>query len=209
MRLAPGGLRYVGVLLLAAGAVLFVAPVVAAVFVACAAGTLFFHRDPDRSPAGEGMVAPADGRVSVLREESDRVRLGIFMNVWDVHVNRAPVAGTVESVEHEPGTHRPAFSKESDRNERVRIDLETPHGPATITLIAGAFARRIHPYVSVGDRLERGERIGHISFGSRVDVTLPPAIDREAIAVERGDRVRAGETVVIPKQALVDQVGGD
>lgn len=179
-------------------------------------GALLFHRDPDRSPPESGVLAPADGRVSVIREEecesgggadessagSDesaeetgetRVRVGVFMNVTDVHVNRAPLGGRVEAVEHEPGKHRPAFSKESDNNEKVHVRFDDHD----VTLIAGAFARRIHPYAEPGDELARGDRLGHISFGSRADVLLPPEVDLEDVAVERGQTVRAGETKLV------------
>jgi phosphatidylserine decarboxylase len=118
------------------------------------------------------------------------------MNVTDVHVNRAPFDATVERVTRRPGAHRPAFSKESERNERVDVDLSTPEGPAELSLIAGAFARRIHPYVEAGDELRRAERVGHIDFGSRADVLLPPCYDRDDVLVEEGDTLRAGESVV-------------
>jgi phosphatidylserine decarboxylase len=171
-----------------------VSPVVTAAGVGVAVFVLWFHRDPDREPRGEGIVSPADGTVSVVREEDGRCRVGVFMNLHDVHVNRAPLDGTVESLEHSPGAHRPAFSKESERNERVRVDC----GDHAVVLIAGAFARRITPYVDAGEDLCRGERIGHISFGSRADVLLPPDVEREDLAVEEGDRVRAGESVIVP-----------
>jgi phosphatidylserine decarboxylase len=160
--------------------------------VAIGAFVLWFHRDPDRDPPPNGVLAPADGTVSVLREEGDRIRVGVFMNVTDVHVNRAPISGTVTSMEHVPGAHLPAFSKDSDRNERLVIDLEDTE----VTLIAGAFARRIHPHVEEGDTVERGERIGHVSFGSRADVLLPPRYGRADLAIEAGETVRAGETVI-------------
>lgn len=155
-------------------------------------GALVFHRDPDRTPPDSGVLAPADGRVSVVREEGDRVRVGVFMNVTDVHVNRAPLGGRVEAVDHEPGKHRPAFSKESDRNEKVHVRFPDHE----VTLVAGAFARRIHPYVEPGEDLARGQRLGHVSFGSRADVLLPPSVDLADVSVERGQTVRAGETVV-------------
>ncbi|NHN58985.1 MULTISPECIES: protein sorting system archaetidylserine decarboxylase [Halorussus] len=157
---------------------------------ALAVGALLFHRDPDRTPPDSGVLAPADGRVSVVREEGDRVRVGVFMNVTDVHVNRAPVGGRVEAVDHEPGKHRPAFSKESDRNEKLHVRFPDHE----VTLVAGAFARRIHPYVDEGDHLGRGERLGHISFGSRADVLLPESVDHADLTVRRGQKVRAGET---------------
>lgn len=153
---------------------------------------LVFHRDPERDIPSEGVVSPADGRVSVVREEVDCIRVGIYMGIGDVHVNRAPIAGTVETVTHSPGANRPAFSKESERNERVRIDC----GAFSIIQIAGAFARRIHPSVEQGDEIERGERIGYISFGSRVDVILPAEIEHKDLDVRQGDRVVAGETVL-------------
>jgi len=109
-----------------------------------------------------------------------------------VHVNRMPLDGTVASVTHEPGANRPAFSKDSDRNERVRVDCDE----FEVVLIAGWFARRIHPYVEPGDELDRGERLGHISFGSRADVLLPESLTEADVAVELGDRVTAGETVI-------------
>ena len=160
---------------------------------ALAGFVLWFHRDPDRAADGPGVLTPADGKVSVLREEDDgRVRVGVFMNVHNVHVNRAPLDGTVEDVTHEPGGHRPAFDKESEHNERVRIET----GEWTLVLIAGAFARRIHPYVEAGDDLARGDRLGHISFGSRVDLVLPEQYDLEDVLVSDGETVRAGETVL-------------
>ena len=136
--------------------------------------------------------AGATRTVSVVREEGDRLRVGVFMNVTDVHVNRAPADGVVEDVTHRPGAHRPAFSKDSDRNERVDVDC----GEYDLSLIAGAFARRITPYVEAGDRLERGQRVGHIAFGSRADVLLAPSIDRADLRVRTGQTVRAGETVI-------------
>jgi len=118
--------------------------------------------------------------------------VGVFMNVTDVHVNRAPLSGTVREVVHDPGAHRPAFSKDSDRNERVTVACEDYE----VVLISGWFARRITPYVEPGDDLARGQRVGHISFGSRADVLCPPDVTRADLAVSEGEQVRAGETVV-------------
>ena len=189
---APGGWRYARPPFVAALPALFVAPPLAAVCVALGVAALWFHRDPERSPPPSGIVAPADGRVSVVGKEGDRVRVAVFMNVTDVHVNRAPAPGTVRSVVHTPGGHLPAFTKSSERNERVRLEC----GGYELTLIAGAVARRIHPYVDPGEELDRGERIGHISFGSRADVLLGPEYDLGDVRVTEGQRVRAGETVV-------------
>lgn len=187
---APGAWRYglpVAVVGLV-GAALWLPLGVA--LIALTGAVFWFHRDPERTTPAEGVVAPADGTVSVLREEGDRLRLGIFMNLHHVHVNRAPYGGTVEAVEHSPGGHWPAFTKSSDRNERLRVDF----GDHEVVLVAGAVARRIHPYVTEGVTVDRGERIGHISFSSRVDLLLPPEVDRSDLAVSKGDAVRAGET---------------
>ncbi|KTG08177.1 phosphatidylserine decarboxylase [Haloprofundus marisrubri] len=167
-------------------------PPLGLLFIAVTLFVLWFFRDPERVAPDSGFVSPADGRVSVIRREDDRVRVGVFMNVTNVHVNRAPADATVESVTHRPGAHKPAFSKDSERNERVDVDC----GEFEVSLIAGAFARRIHPYVEDGVSLERGQRIGHIAFGSRADVLLPERFDATDVCVKKGQRVRAGETVV-------------
>jgi len=179
---------------LAAAVTLPLAPPAGVVLAALALGVLWFHRDPDRaSPDAEGVVvAPADGTVSVIREEGDRLRVGVFMNVTDVHVNRAPLPGTVREVRHRPGANRPAFDKESDRNEQVAIDC----GEYELLIIAGWFARRIHPSVEPGDAVDRGERVGHVSFGSRADVVLPADVAASDLRVAEGESVRAGETII-------------
>ncbi|MFD1598512.1 protein sorting system archaetidylserine decarboxylase [Halobellus rarus] len=200
MRFAPGARRFAVPAFAAAAALALVAPPLALVALAAGGFVAWFFRDPERRPSGPGAVSPADGRVSVVREEGDQLRVGVFMNVTDVHVNRAPFEGRVERVTHRPGKHLPAFSKESERNERVDIDVGTDGGPAELSLIAGAFARRIHPYVEAGDDLDRAQRIGHIDFGSRADVLLPPAYDRGDLLVEEGDSVRAGESIVAARE---------
>lgn len=192
-RFAPGTLRFALPPLVAALPAAVLAPPVGFALVLLGAAVMAFFRDPARTPPPTGVLAPADGKVSVVREEGEQVRVGVFMNVTNVHVARAPVGGDVEYVNHRPGAHRPAFSKESDRNERVDVSF----GDHEVSLIAGAFARRVHPYVGPGDAVARGERIGHIAFGSRVDVLLPADVDREDVAVAVGDRVRAGETVIV------------
>jgi phosphatidylserine decarboxylase len=173
-------------------------PPLGVVLLALAVGVLWFHRDPDREPPdADGIVlAPADGTVSVVREEGSRLRVGVFMNVTDVHVNRAPMAGEVREVRHRPGANRPAFSKESDRNEQVAIDF----GEYELLVIAGWFARRIHPSVEAGDAVDRGERVGHVSFGSRADVVLPADVDEDDLLVREGDAVRAGETIIAERE---------
>ncbi|MCU4926730.1 protein sorting system archaetidylserine decarboxylase [Halobacteria archaeon AArc-dxtr1] len=209
MKFAPGAWRYALVPLLAAPFALLITVPAGVGLALLGLAVLAFFRDPERTTPPAGTVAPADGNVSVLRTEGDRTRLGIFMNVWHVHVVRAPFSGTVVDVEHVSGANKPAFSKDSDRNERVHVtvDLDEPGrlGPdvadeATVTFVAGAFARRIHPYVESGNRLARGDRLGHIAFGSRVDVLFPAGVSPADVAVERGEATTAGETVVLPNQ---------
>lgn len=194
MRIAPGGWKYAVPPLVAAAPAFVLSPALGTVLAVLAGFVVWFHRDPPRHPPDEpGAVAPAHGTVSVVREEPDgRWRVGVYMSARDVHVNRAPLAGTVEYVDHRPGGHRFAFDKDSEHNERVVIDL----GDHSVVLIAGAFARRIHPYLEPGDEVERGDRIGHISFGSRADIVLPAEYGRDDILVEEGESVRAGESLV-------------
>ena len=195
MRVVKQGWKYAGVLVLLAIPSGIISPVLAFGVLIAAIGVLVFFRDPDRHPASEGILSPADGKVSIIREEGNRLRVGVYMNVLNVHVNRSPIQGQVASVKHRAGAHRPAFAKDSDRNERVTIAI-AGRSDVEVDLIAGAFARRITPYPSEGDTLERGDRIGHIAFGSRADVLLPAAYDRQHIAVSMGDRVRAGESIL-------------
>ncbi|GHC84591.1 phosphatidylserine decarboxylase proenzyme [Nocardiopsis terrae] len=164
----------------------------AAPVIALAAGMAWFFRDPERGPATGRVLSAADGVVQSLDPQPDgRIRVAVFMNPLNVHVNRAPIAGIVTGVEHRPGGFKPAFDKDSERNERVIWTLETEIGEITVVQIAGAMVRRIVPYLAAGQKVEQGERIGLIRFGSRVDVHLPAGV---APAVEIGQRVRAGET---------------
>ena len=155
---------------------------------------LFFFRDPEREIPPEGIVSPADGRVQFIEQKGKIVRVGVFMNINDVHVNRAPISGKVVNIRHIFGSYIPAFKKDSERNERTYITLETPIGTVEVVQIAGALVRRIVTYVNEGDYVRKGQRIGMIRFGSRVDVIMPK--DRVKVIAEKGDRVRAGESVI-------------
>lgn len=167
-------------------------PNVAVVLALPLAFVLHFFRDPDRT-AGEGIVSPADGKVTAVETGGDQATIRIFMGPFDVHVNRAPLDAEVADRRHEPGTHRPAFAKDADTNERMVWTLATDHGPVELTQIAGAMARRILPYAEVGDALEKGDRLGIIRLGSRVDLALPG----DAVpTVEVGDRVEAATTTI-------------
>ncbi|WP_338097389.1 phosphatidylserine decarboxylase [Methanolapillus ohkumae] len=152
---------------------------------------IFFFRDPERY--GEicetHMLSPADGRVVDIRGR----KLCIFMNITDVHVNRSPISGKVISVRHISGSYKPAFFKDSDRNERFITLLETSHGMVEITQIAGTGVRRIRPYITHGDSVFQTQRVGTILFGSRVDVTIPESF---GIQVKKWQKVKAGETII-------------
>lgn len=153
---------------------------------------LLFFRDPERR-IGEGVICPADGKVMSIEEKGGWATIKIFMNVHNVHVNRWPLEGTVISVDHISGGYVPAFQKDSDRNERVIIRFKTANGTWEMKQIAGAVARRIVPYVRVGDHLRKGERFGLIRFGSRVDIRFKLPLSQK-IVVEEGQKVLAGTT---------------
>jgi phosphatidylserine decarboxylase len=117
------------------------------------------------------------------------------MNLWNVHINRFPLTGTIIRMQYLPGRHLPAFTQRSLDNEQYQYLLETPQGKIKIIQIAGTFARRIVPYVQVGQRVHKGEKIGIVRFGSRVDLYLPSHI---MLHVGLGDVFRAGETLQSP-----------
>ena len=195
---AAGVLGLVGAVGTLAGHPLSLVPLVLGV-----AGCLYFFRDPERVPPPDDrlVVSPADGRVlAVVDEREERVlhapatRISIFMSPLDVHVNRNPVSGTVEQVEHSAGKFRAAFAdKASLDNERNALVLESGGRRYLLVQIAGALARRIVCHVAPGDRVRRGDRFGMIMFGSRVDLFLPPGV---RACVRKGDRVRAGTSVL-------------
>lgn len=166
-------------------------------FAALALFSLWFFRDPRRSPPSRDgvLVSPADGKI--VRAEPGR--LSVFLNVFDVHVCRTPVAGRVRSVEHRAGRFLAAFRDEaSEQNERAVVTVEPADGRALrFTLVAGLVARRIVCRVRVGDVLTLGQRIGLIRFGSRVDVEVPADFE---IAVRLGQRVTAGETILAERR---------
>ena len=157
-----------------------------------------FFRDPERRiPTGEGLVvSPADGRVVDVAADADAApgRIAIFLSLFNVHVNRSPVAGQVRSVTYRSGSFRPAYEGVASKvNERNDLDLDGPGGRFGVSQIAGIVARRIRCFKKPGDPVARGERIGYIAFGSRTELTLPPGA---RILVSVGQKVRGGESVV-------------
>jgi phosphatidylserine decarboxylase len=161
-----------------------------------AAFCLYFFRDPDRAiPEGPVAVAPADGKVVAVKAENAAVnRVSIFLNIFDVHVNRAPIAGTVCNVEYRKGVFLVASREEcSVRNEQNIITVQGDGTSVIFKQIAGLIARRIVCNKRPGDPVSKGERIGLIKFGSRVDVLFGPEWQ---ILVRPGARVAAGSSVI-------------
>src|SRR5580692_5109496 len=176
-----------------------------------AAFFLWFFRDPSRQiPAGPGqIVSPGDGLVTeaewIETVSGSRLRLSIFLNVFDVHVNRSPVGGTVKVVEFRKGGFMNAMKPESVlANEQTLVTIDAGGYDVSFKQIAGLLARRIVCNVKVGDRVERGQRVGLIKFGSRVDVLLPAEAN---LKVKTGARVRGGSSVLaVLHEAVVKAV---
>ena len=191
-------------------------------------GVLAFFRDPERvvPQSDDLIVSPADGLVSLIQEvdppaeltvddgsgtrglpEGKVTRISIFMSVFDVHINRAPIGGTVQRVVYMPGKFMNAdLDKASEENERQHILIERPDGMMIgFTQIAGLVARRIVPFVKPGDLLAVGQRVGLIRFGSRVDVYLPAGTDPKVLL---GQKVIAGETILaeVGTQKLIEGI---
>ena len=193
------GYLYAAVLSAAAVACAVVAgPWLAPPWLVLAAFCLYFFRDPEREiPVGNLCVSPADGKVvRILREADGRTRVSIFLNIFNVHVNRAPIGGQIQSAHYSPGRYRMAhLDAASTENERNTLVIGDTDGGrlVEVTQIAGLIARRIVCHKAQGDDVQKGERIGLIKFGSRVDVVLGPEWD---LAVERGDKVAGGSSVL-------------
>ncbi len=162
-----------------------------------------FFRDPARSSDAppDALLAPADGKVlsvgeapAALAARGLPVQVSIFMSPANVHVNRAPLSGTVREATHSPGRNFPAFrDKASELNEHSFVVIGSPHASVAYKQIAGSLARRVVCDLTPGDVVERGQRVGIIKFSSRVDLFLPASV---AVAVQPGQRTRAGVTVV-------------
>lgn len=172
----------------------------AAFFFILALFVLNFFRDPERLvPSGPGViVSPADGRVVEIRSEDyagrSRQRISIFMSPINVHVNRSPIAGSIESVAYRKGSFRMASGpRASVDNECNTFTVAGENGEIVVRQIAGVLARRIVFWKKIGDRVKRGDRVGMIKFGSRVDVLLSPEV---ALSVKIGDHVKAGSTII-------------
>jgi len=178
-------------------------------FLALTAFVCYFFRDPERTiPTTPGaLLSPADGKVVAIAPQVNEVQepvgtqVSIFLSVFDVHINRAPVSGTVRDVCYRPGKFLPAFRPQaSAMNEQNVITIQAVDAQVIVKQIAGILARRIVCRVKAGDWLNAGERFGLIRFGSRVDIVIPPHF---TVHVSLGERVRGGQSVLAshPSQA--------
>lgn len=203
MKIAPEGLPFIAIAIgIAVLGAYFSWRAFAVLFLLAIFVTAFF-RDPFREiPQGEGLVvSPADGKVVMIvptpaghAAGEGAIQISIFLSVFNVHINRAPIAGTISDVVYNKGEFLPAFDdKASLRNEQNRAFITGPEGRVGFTQIAGLIARRIVFRKKAGDVVSRGEQVGLIRFGSRTDVFLPKG---STLVVKVGDRVSGGSSVI-------------
>lgn len=169
-------------------------------FVLLALFCLYFFRDPERViPGGRVAVSPADGKVvSITKDPDGRTRMGVFLNVFDVHVNRSPIAGTIRSIRYQPGKFLVASKPEAaSQNEQNTFVVEGDGTSLEFSQIAGLIARRIICYKKPGDTVAAGERVGLIQFGSRVDILFGSEWE---LAVAEGQRVSAGSSILAKRR---------
>jgi len=207
MRIAEGGYPWIlasfavvflllGAAFFTMGLVMMILLIFAVLFFCLSCLLIVFFRDPERV-IGSGIVAVADGKIReilVLQDPDvgECTRISTFMNIHNVHVNRMPLDGVITELTHHPGGHLPAYRKESDHNERVIMIAQTTIGVIKIIQIAGTLARRIVPYVAKAQSMKKGERIGLIRFGSRVDVYLPTKKIKQ-LSIQVSENLKAGE----------------
>ncbi len=173
-----------------------------------AAFCLYFFRDPEREiPGGPVAVSPADGKVVAVKAESPALqRVSVFLNIFDVHVNRSPIGGVITKVQYQKGSFHVASREEcSTVNEQNVVTVEGEGTSVVFKQIAGLIARRIVFTKRPGDRVAAGERVGLIKFGSRADVLLGPEWQ---IVVRPGERVAAGSTVIARRSEGAARHGG-
>jgi phosphatidylserine decarboxylase len=199
---------YYGLGLAAAGALVWylLNPAFAAPLFLLAIFCLYFFRDPERAiPDGPVAVSPADGKVvGILGDGAESTRISIFLNIFDVHVNRAPIAGKITNVEYTKGQFLVA-SREiaSAQNERNTVSIAGDATCVRFAQIAGLIARRIVFYKRLGDTIAKGERVGLIKFGSRVDIFLGPEWE---IKVRIGERVSGGSSIIAQRREVTRQI---
>ena len=196
MKIVSTGIYYALALCAAAALVTWlIGPAFASPLALLALFCLYFFRDPDREiPPGPVAVSPADGKVVAVKPEGPVTRLSIFLNVFDVHVNRTPIAGIIDKVQYQTGKFLVASREECSTDNEQNIVTVTGDGSTIVfKQIAGLIARRIVCDKKAGDRVTAGERIGLIKFGSRCDVLFGPEWE---ITVRPGQRVSAGSSII-------------
>ena len=201
MKIAKDGISTITYMALITGAFAFISWIPAAIMLALTLLVIWFFRDPERKTEYKDgyFYSPADGKIVEISNAShpftgNSIKVGIFMNIFSVHVNRVPCTGRVDYLEYIPGKKLAAFApKASEINERNFIGFSTQWGAVMITQIAGLVARRIVCRLKRGDVLETGERCGMIKLGSRVDLYLP---NDTVLKVKKGENVKAGLTCI-------------
>lgn len=212
MRIATGGWKYILILvILTIVFTLFQWWLIMGMFCLLTLFVTYFFRDPERIPPNVpgSLVSPADGKVDTIEivehpafPEGRARKVGIFLSIFDVHINRAPSDGEVMETRHKSGRFLNAMNKDSsEANESNLVELKTPWGPMFVKQIAGLIARRIVCDIKKGDAVRRGDKIGLICFGSRTEAFLPLSSE---ITVQLGDRVQGGLSIIAqmpPKEA--------
>ena len=172
-------------------------------FLAVALFVAFFFRDPERKISDDprAIVSPADGRVVRVNitpgeeHSAGTIELSIFLSIFNVHIQRCPLDGRVDKLEYRPGSFKAAFNRHaSDVNEQNEILIDHKGHPFVVKQIAGLIARRIVCWLTGKEMVERGERLGLIQFGSRVDLTMPESL--VTLKVKEGDKVKGGSSIV-------------
>ncbi len=208
--MAQEGKNILGILLIVTAGLLFTGllvkiallPIIAGIFLLIFLFSLNFFRDPDRKiPEGDDIIiSPADGKITTITTINDpdvgenSKLVSIFLNVFDVHANRVPVSGNVISVNHKDGRFVSAFRHDAANvNEQTTTLFDTSFGAVKVKQIAGLIARRILCYAKSGEKMDKGDRLGFIMFGSRTDVIFPPSVN---VLVKAGQRVVGTETII-------------
>ena len=201
------GWKFASISLITSLVLLFISPYLATIGFLLTFFTIWFFRDPDRKTPNikNKIISPADGKIclidkakppkELLMDSKEMFRICVFMNVFNVHINRSPIKGTIREIVYKEGQFLNAsLDKASEKNERNSLVIKTEDNKEIIvTQIAGLIARRILSFVHDKDKIDIGERFGLIRFGSRVDIYLP---EGSKAAVKIGDTVKAGETII-------------
>lgn len=196
-------LPFIAIFLLLSAVFYIISPVISMIFLAFLLLIIYFFRDPERviPQSDELIISPADGHVSGVHEISEDKfindkanKISIFLSVFDVHITRSPVEGEINFIKCKQGKFLPAFLKEaSSDNTSTSVAIESKYGKVFVKQIAGLIARKIISFVSEKEKLQKGQKLGLIMFGSCTEVILPATAE---IIIRKGQKVKAGETVL-------------